>query len=393
MPLFKTKYNDVEKAIKAISSEEDYDISKANDKLFENKQFLLVALKSKIGTSVLNKTGDWIYKDSDIMISVIRRDKRYEDRIFDKVSEDVKNAIEDAFLDRIEPIDQKILQIMEENRSVNTTFTFSNVLVNGADRETWYYYKKDIGHFNDGRNQYEITNLINRAIDYQSALKKGFMFLPKSKLFIANWDGNSRFSRKIIATPIEKLLNNNALYAASFISAGMPSLMTERKIWTPERINALDVDKWLQVKHEVPKLDNDFVRKTIIPCVDNLLSGKRVLISTQQDKEDLIPYIIQNALFSIPIDKANSFSFCTVPCVHKMRMDFQISGTTELEKFKRIPHDVFVIDAEKGLQKYEPQTEYAKQMLAKLNQSENVATSKPIEQPQVKHTNDDHELS
>ncbi len=371
MPLFKTKYNDAKKAIKAISKGQDYDFSRAGNELFNDRQFLLTIIE-KLGTrqfdSVKYRAGDWIYKDDEIMLAAIYKDRNYGESVFDKVSKPVQDAIENVQLKKIEKYDEALSRAYTNHKGKNKIFLWANIVDTfGEDKQEARYYNEELEKFKEIDIRSAMTGALAN-IDHETFGKEGFLYMPKSKTLFFMLDYDRYTSDARIGICIEDRLaeqKGKLAYAVTYINAGRPDLMPHAYIEI-DKLNEFDFDKWIQIQVKTEKVDAEFMKKVIIPCVDKLLQGKRVLLSTKN--ENSIPQTIQQVLWSMPAETANKFSFNTIPCVKTMRNDFQISGTTDLTKFKRIPHDVFVVDVEKGFENYIPQTEMAKQMLAQIAQ-------------------------
>ncbi len=384
MPLFKTKYNDVDKAIKALKNEQaTYDIGRANEQFFKDPRFVALAVR-EFGIGILDKAGDWVYKNHAVMSAAYEQDKSILEKASLLVRGDVCKTSECFYW---------IFKPMESDKK--HFILCQDATYRGQDSAHFFWYNKEVGKYKKIEHGSSLASRINNHLlnpltgpINEREQSNRIIFLSKINMMIF-----SPYFGFAIIFPVDDFLQDGKNNIADCLNLSYPDEIRGRV--QLKDIENFDFNKWFQPKHETKNLNQEYLRNIIIPFVDNLLLGKKIVISTQKDKTNLISEIIQDGLSSLPVDKANSYSFCTDPVLDYRDPrfeDLQIWGT--IGEYTKKADNKFVLNAEQGCKTYIPQTEYAKQMLAKLNENESKqSVQEVVEQPTSEHKKNDHELS
>lgn len=365
MPLFKTKYNDLKKAIEALAyGNKAYDIDRANEEFFKDSRFVSLVVE-KFGVGILDRTGEWVYDDWSVMSAAYEKDKA----IIEKMSP----AVRFKFC----PPEERLYWLFKQIGSKTTI-----LLARGDHPEyAFNWYGNDGFKVISGSSAYSKYNdLAYMLATHKWGCKKGMIFDKNSNMVIF-----AQGFSNIIFFSVEEFLRDNKNKIADLINLSFP----EELIGKPEAVKGFNFDNWFQPKHKTEIFDQEYLKNIIIPFVDNLLLGKKINISGLGENKSLFSKIIHDGLSSLPVDKANSYSFATEMGVDKYFDCLQIQDAQ-----RSMTDNTFVLDAEKGCEKYIPQTEYAKQMLSKINQSESKQSAEEVvEQTKSERKTNDHELS
>lgn len=394
MPLFKTKYNDVDKAVKALKNGKSYDINKANLKVLDDnsrlffescidrfgaeilnwvvesqyRSDLFAYAVEKLGVEILDRAGNWVYNDWSVMGAAYKKDET----IIERMTPEVRY--------RFCPPEERLYWFFKQIETKPT------ILLRRGDSVRYAYIQ-------DGNNEFREVLDVSTLNKYNAFAYmigsttwhfKGMIFDKKSNMVIFGLGfGNAIFFS------VDEFLKDNNNKIADLINLSFPKELIGRL----EEVKHFNFDNWFQPKHETKIFDQEYLKNIIIPFVDNLLLGKKIRISELGENKDLFSKIIQGGLSSLPADKANSYSFSTDigPDKYFDSVRIQIARRKDVEKSD---NNIFILNAEKGCENYIPQTDYAKQMLAKLSKNEGrQSVEEVVEQSSSEHKKSDHELS
>lgn len=345
MPLFKTKYNDVERAIKAVENGKSINLEKLSPAIKNNETFIIAYahqnpewIKQQLMSGNLANIPESLFQDKRLMSLTFDLDflSKLPDELRDneKIAKIAMTVNSDSFRYLSERLRQKqdFRQLRINELTEKIEFARKNLLYGEENQrpvrelKRYLYVSSTCNENEKGREDNRSHALFNdgsyRVLNDKEIMK--FMAMTDDPNPVISYDpsyeclfysDNIRrsYSRKegtLLAENISKFLDESG-YAVSLIHSQPPEFLFNTANYYYRR--GLNIENFLRNDNWELKEDKKVVNesKFIKAAAEALLSGRKVVVLDEDNKQGNATKLLQAVLFSMPAKLANTFSFST----------------------------------------------------------------------------------